>query len=56
MDMTNNAEKMVDLQREIDKGMQDVRDGRVREWNLSDFLRRARSLGPQDDSHADKPR
>ena len=54
--MTNNAEKMVDLQREIDKGMQDVRAGRVREWNLSEFLQRARSLRPQNDSHAKKPR
>jgi hypothetical protein len=54
--MTNTAEKMVDLQREIDKGMQDVRAGRVREWNLSEFLHRARSLEPQNDSQANKPR
>ena len=30
------------LQQEIEKGMQDIRAGRVREWNFGDFLRRVR--------------
>jgi hypothetical protein len=37
------ARKFRALQREIEKGMQDVKAGRVREWNFEDFLRRARA-------------
>jgi hypothetical protein len=37
------AEKFRALQQEIEKGVQDVRAGRVREWDLADFLRRARA-------------
>jgi hypothetical protein len=36
------AEKFRALQEEIEKGMQDVKAGRVREWDFADFLRRAR--------------
>jgi hypothetical protein len=45
--LLEQAEKFRALKHEIEKGMQDVRAGRVREWNFGDFLRR--------DSIADDP-
>ena len=39
--LLEQAEKFRALQQEIELGMQDVRAGRVREWNFDDFLRRA---------------
>ena len=41
--LVEQAEKFRALQREIDVGMHDVNDGRVREWDFADFLRRART-------------
>ena len=43
-----NAEKLRILKEEIEKGMADVRAGRVREWNYEEFLREARLLKPDD--------
>jgi hypothetical protein len=42
--LLEQAEKFRALQQEIELGMQDVRAGRVREWNFEDFLRRARNV------------
>jgi hypothetical protein len=39
------TEKFRALQREIEKGMQDVKAGRTREWDFTDFLQRARTAG-----------
>jgi hypothetical protein len=41
--LLEQAEKSRALQHEIDKGVQDVKADRVREWNFEDFLRRART-------------
>lgn len=41
--LLEQAEKFRALQRDIDKGIEDVKAGRVREWNFADFLRRANS-------------
>ena len=38
--LLEQAEKFRALQKDIDRGMQDVRAGRTREWNFGDFLRR----------------
>jgi hypothetical protein len=38
--LLEQAEKFRALKHEIEKGMQDVRAGRVREWTFGDFLRR----------------
>lgn len=43
--LLEQAEKFRALQQELELGMQDVRAGRVREWNFEDFLRRASSTG-----------
>ena len=40
------AEKFRVLKRELEKGMADVKAGRVREWNFADFLRRAKLSDP----------
>ena len=45
--LVEQAEKFRALQQEIEKGVEDVRAGRVREWNFDDFLRRARSADPE---------
>lgn len=45
--LLEQAEKFRALQRDIELGMQDVRAGRVREWNFEDFLRRARNAGSE---------
>jgi hypothetical protein len=39
--LIEQAEKYRVLKQEIEKGMDDVREGRVKEWNFADFLRRA---------------
>jgi hypothetical protein len=39
--LLEQAEKYRALKQEIEKGMDDVREGRVKEWNFADFLRRA---------------
>lgn len=44
--LIEQAEKFRALKQDIDKGMEDVRAGRVREWDFADFLRRARASGP----------
>jgi hypothetical protein len=41
------AEKFRALRREIEKGMQDIRAGRVREWDFEYFLRRARTASSE---------
>ena len=41
--LVEQAEKFRALRQEIDKGMQDVGAGRVREWDFAEFLRRAGS-------------
>jgi hypothetical protein len=40
--LLEQAEKFKALQRDLDEGLEDVRTGRVREWDFGDFLRRAR--------------
>ena len=40
--LLEQAEKFQALQKDIDKGLDDIRAGHVREWNFADFLRRAR--------------
>jgi hypothetical protein len=45
--LLEQAEKFRALQQDIELGMQDVRAGRVREWNFEDFLRRARNTGSE---------
>jgi hypothetical protein len=42
--LIEQAEKFRALKQEIDQGMQDVRAGRVSEWNFADFLRRSANL------------
>ena len=44
--LLEQAEKFRALRQDIDKGMDDVKAGRVREWDFPDFLRRARSTRP----------
>jgi hypothetical protein len=39
--LLEQAEKYRALKQEIEQGMDDVREGRVKEWNFADFLRRA---------------
>jgi hypothetical protein len=39
--LIEQAEKFRALQRDLEKGTQDVAAGRLREWNFGDFLRRA---------------
>jgi hypothetical protein len=41
--LLEQAEKFRALRAEVDKGVQDVEAGRIREWNFDEFLRRARS-------------
>lgn len=41
--LVEQAEKYRLLKVEIDKGLDDVKAGRVSEWDFADFLRRARS-------------
>ncbi len=41
--LLEQAEKFRALQQDIEIGVQDVKAGRVREWNFEDFLRRART-------------
>jgi hypothetical protein len=38
------AEKVRSLRQEIEKGMQDIKLGRIREWDFGSFLRRARTV------------
>jgi hypothetical protein len=42
--LVEQAEKYRLLKIEIDKGLDDVKTGRVSEWDFADFLRRARSV------------
>lgn len=44
--LLEQAEKFRALRDEVDKGTQDIAAGRVREWNLGEFLRRARTSDP----------
>ncbi len=39
--LLEQAEKYRVLKQEVEKGMDDVKAGRVKEWNFADFLRRA---------------
>jgi len=39
--LLEQAEKYRALKQDIEKGMEDVRAGRVKEWDFADFLRRA---------------
>jgi hypothetical protein len=39
--LLEQAEKFRALQKDIDKGIDDTKAGRVREWDFADFLRRA---------------
>lgn len=39
--LLEQAEKFRALKQDIDKGMEDVAAGRVKEWDFADFLRRA---------------
>jgi hypothetical protein len=41
--LLEQAEKFRVLQQEVDKGLDDIKAGRVREWDFPDFLRRAGS-------------
>ena len=41
--LLEQAEKFRSLQKDIDKGIDDVKAGRVREWDFADFLRRAQA-------------
>jgi hypothetical protein len=41
--LIEQAEKFRALKQEIEKGMDDVAEGRVREWDFGDFLRRAQA-------------
>ena len=41
--LLEQAEKFRALRQEVDKGLDDIKAGRVREWDFPDFLRRARS-------------
>ena len=43
--LLEQAEKFRALQQDIEKGLDDVKAGRVREWDFASFLRRARSAG-----------
>jgi hypothetical protein len=45
--LLEQAEKFRALQQEIELGMEDVRAGRVREWNFEEFLRRARDASSE---------
>ena len=44
--LLEQAEKFRALQQDIEKGLADVKAGRIREWDFASFLRRARSTGP----------
>jgi hypothetical protein len=39
--LLEQAEKYRALKQEIEKGLNDVRTGQVKEWNFADFLRRS---------------
>jgi hypothetical protein len=43
--LLEQAEKFRALKDDVDQGLADVTAGRVRDWNFSDFLRRARTHG-----------
>ena len=45
--LLEQAEKFRALQQDIEVGVQDVKAGRVREWNFEDFLRRARAASSE---------
>jgi hypothetical protein len=45
--LLEQAEKFRALQQDIEIGVQDVKAGRVREWNFEDFLRRARAASSE---------
>jgi len=45
--LLEQAEKFRALQQDIESGVQDVKAGRVREWNFEDFLRRARTASSE---------
>ncbi len=45
--LLEQAEKFRALQQDIEKGMQDVRAGRIREWNFEEFLHQARAARPE---------
>jgi hypothetical protein len=45
--LLEQAEKFRALQQDIEIGVQDVKAGRVREWNFEDFLRRARATSSE---------
>ena len=44
--LLEQAEKFRALRQDVDQGMDDIRAGRVREWNFAEFLRRAGSSQP----------
>jgi hypothetical protein len=44
--LLEQAEKFRVLRQEVDKGLDDIKAGRMREWDFPDFLRRARSPRP----------
>ena len=45
--LLEQAEKFRALQQDVEVGVQDVKAGRVREWNFEDFLRRARAASSE---------
>ena len=45
--LLEQAEKFRALQQDVEVGVQDVKAGRVREWNFEDFLRRARTVSSE---------
>jgi hypothetical protein len=45
--LLEQAEKFRALQQDVEIGVQDVKAGRVREWNFEDFLRRARAASSE---------
>ncbi len=45
--LIEQAEKYRALKQELDKGLDDVRAGRVKEWDFAEFLRRARLSAPR---------
>jgi len=45
--LLEQAEKFRALQQDIEVGVQDVKAGRVREWNFEDFLRRAQAASSE---------
>jgi hypothetical protein len=46
--LLEQAQKFRTLKSDVERGMDDVRAGRVREWNFGDFLRRAKIPNPDE--------